>query len=184
MEREQDTKRKLDEPAVEKGEPVPMKKRKLVTHWVQCDGGASDSDDELSSLRAQVDTLQQELSLVKSELTGATQELRRVATQQDECNAIMQRLDQHIADHLRQIREGQQPSVKKEFLVEEFKRVGKKVDVEFDDGWFCGHVSSLAGKTQIWVSFANGDAPVRLRPKEGDIRECLHEPQLLCASVD
>jgi hypothetical protein len=68
------------------------------------------------------------------------------------------------------------------FNADDFRVPNKRVDVKFTEGWFCGTVADPPGNVQIRVNFANGDKSRRLKPKEGEIRECLHQPQLLCAS--
>ena len=64
-----------------------------------------------------------------------------------------------------------------------FKCNGVLVDVFFSgSGYFCGQVSKVM-KKQIWVDFVNEDDSKRLAPKRGEIRHCIHSPQIKDASI-
>ena len=65
------------------------------------------------------------------------------------------------------------------FNVDDFMKVGIKVDVIFHDTkeWFCGSISKISS-VQVTVDFINNDNSVRVKPKEGEIRLCSHSPQL------
>lgn len=59
-----------------------------------------------------------------------------------------------------------------------FRTEKSLVDVWFPgQGYFCGHTGKVM-KKQIWVNFFNNDPPARLLPKRGEIRRCLHDPQI------
>jgi hypothetical protein len=64
-----------------------------------------------------------------------------------------------------------------------FRKEGVKVDVPFQDvdtgeeWWFCGEVERVHA-VMIRIKFANGDPCINLKPKENEVRLCVHTPQL------
>ena len=62
--------------------------------------------------------------------------------------------------------------------VEFFRYEGRLVDIWFAGaGYYCGHVAKVM-KKQIGVEFFNNDPSLRLLPRRGEIRKCLHDPQI------
>lgn len=80
--------------------------------------------------------------------------------------------------NLAQNRPTKDPIIDLNFNVNDFMKIGLKVDVLFHDtkSWFCGQVKK-ASNIQVTVDFVNNDPPIRLKPKSGEIRICAHNPQ-------
>lgn len=190
---------------------TPMKKRKFVDQSTASQSESSASSDEtatqllreeVTTLREKVVSLELELESVKSTQQALKPVLDKLCEYVDlqmkwlspkavqveatpttttaaEATPPIPTSYEPISDHDAMDEEKQSP---RPFNADDFRVPNKRVDVNFAEGWFCGTVADPPGNVQIRVNFANGDKSRRLKPKEGEIRECLHSPQLLCGS--